>query len=61
MQDRMKTLEENHQRSMDELQNSHRLKDTTNGARRSGFPAVWPYPPPPKMKLMNLKIEIDGL
>lgn len=37
MQDRLKTLEENHQRSMDELQSSHRLKDTTNGARRSGF------------------------
>ena len=61
MQDRLKTLEENHQRSMDELQNSHRLKDTTNGARRSGFPVDMALLLPPKVKLMNLKIEIDGL
>ena len=48
MQDRLKTLEENHQRSMDELQNSHRLKDSTNGACGSGL--IWhgPIHPPKK-------------
>ena len=42
MQDRLKTLEESHQRSMDELQNSHRLKDSTNGAWGSG--SIWHGP-----------------
>ena len=48
MQDRLKTLEESHQRAMDELQNSHRLKDSTNGLWFR-INLAWPYPlPPPK-------------
>ena len=53
MQDRLKTLEESHQRSMDELQNSHRLKDSTNGAWRSGL--IWHGPIPSPQKINNVK------
>ena len=57
MQDRLKTLEESHQRAMDELQNSHRLKDSTSGLWFR-INLEWPYPPPSK-KMNNMKKPQD--